>query len=190
MEAFSYDKQNDTYTCPANEILTTNGRWYNKKLINGRKAYRVKHYKTKACSRCKLQSQCTKSVRGRYIERTEFQEYVTRNNDRVNQNPNYYRTRQQIIEHQFGTLKRHWHFDYLLTKGKTKVLGEVYKAFICYNLRRALSVLTFNDLMDKIKAYKKQSNACYWSLIEHVLTILKHFNSIIGLSNEFAIKAT
>ena len=50
-----------------------------------------------------------------------FAQFVKDNNDRVNQNPDYYRERQQIIEHQFGTLKRHWHFDYCLTRCKEKV---------------------------------------------------------------------
>jgi len=120
MENFKYDKKEDTYTCPAGEILHTNRKWYNKNLKNGRKSYRVKHYKTKACNGCYLRDQCTTNKRGRLIERSEFQEYITRNNDRVNQNPDYYRQRQQIIEHQFGTIKRHWHFDYTLTKGKRK----------------------------------------------------------------------
>ncbi|MCK4562819.1 MAG: IS1182 family transposase, partial [Flavobacteriaceae bacterium] len=140
MESFKYDKQEDTYTCPADEILHTNGKWYNKNLKNGRKSYRVKHYKTKACKGCYLRDQCTTNKHGRLIERTEFQEYITRNNDRVNQNPDYYRQRQQIIEHQFGTLKRQWHFDYTLTKGKEKVLGEVYLIFTGYNLRRLMSI--------------------------------------------------
>jgi hypothetical protein len=43
-----YNEHNDTYTCPAGEILHTNAKWYNKKLINGRKSYQVKHYKTKS----------------------------------------------------------------------------------------------------------------------------------------------
>ena len=73
-------------------------------------------------------------------------------NDRVNQNSDYYRERQQIIEHQFGTLKRHWHFDYCLTRGKEKVLGETYLIFTTYNLRRLVSILGFNDTMAKIKA--------------------------------------
>ena len=188
MEAFSYDAENDTYTCPANEILTTNGRWYNKKLLNGRRSYRVKHYKTKACGACQLQSQCTKSVRGRYIERTEYQEYITRNNERVNQNPNYYRTRQQIIEHQFGTLKRHWHFDYLLTKGKTKVMGEVYIAFICYNLRRTVSVLSFNDLMDRIKRYKKLNKVLFWSILAPISTFIKQFKHVLSPIIQFGVK--
>jgi hypothetical protein len=30
VEHFRYNKENDTYSCPANGILTTNGKWYNK----------------------------------------------------------------------------------------------------------------------------------------------------------------
>ena len=85
-------------------------------------------------------------------ERTEHAEYVERNNKRVNKNPDYYRERQQIIEHQFGTLKRHRHFDYTLMKGKEKVLGEVYIAFTMYNLRRSLSILGMSGLIKRLKA--------------------------------------
>ena len=152
MESFIYDKKDDTYTCPAGELMTTNGRMYNKTLKNGRKSYQVKHYKTKACNGCHLRAECTTNKHGRLIERTEYQQYVTNNNDRVNQNPNYYRQRQQIIEHQFGTLKRHWHFDYTLTKGKEKVLGEVYLIFTAYNLRRLVSIIGFKSLIHKMKA--------------------------------------
>ena len=152
MEAFNYHQQNDTYTCPANVVMETNGKSYNKKLKNGRQSYKVKHYKTKACNGCELRAQCTTNKNGRVIERTEYQAYVDQNNERVNSNPQYYRERQQIIEHQFGTIKRHWHFDYVLTRGKENVLGEVYLAFTCYNLKRTLSIFGFDALMSKIKA--------------------------------------
>ncbi len=153
MEAFKYNDQEDSYTCPAGEVLKTNGRFYNKKLLNGRQSYKVKHYKTKACQGCFLRAECTTNKLGRTIERTEYQQYITENNDRVNTAPNYYRTRQQIIEHQFGTLKRHWHFDYVLTRGKEKVMGEVYLAFTTYNLRRLMSIYDFNTIMSKLKAH-------------------------------------
>ncbi len=154
MKDFKYNLKQDTYSCPAGKVLTTNARWYNKKLdASGRKSYKVKHYKTKSCEQCTVRDHCTRNKRGRFIERTEYQQYVTRNNDRVNQNPNYYRQRQQIIEHQFGTLKRHWHFDYTLTKSKEKVLGEVYLIFTGYNLRRLMSIFDFKTLMSKIKAH-------------------------------------
>lgn len=153
MESFVYHQKEDTYTCPDDKLMHTNGKWYNKALKNGRKSYQVKHYKTKACQDCHLRDQCTTNKIGRVIERTQYQQYVTKNNDRVNQNPDYYRQRQQIIEHQFGTLKRHWHFDYTLTKGKEKVLGEVYLIFTSYNLRRLMSIFGFESLMVKMKAH-------------------------------------
>jgi len=153
MKRFAYDKKKDTYTCPDGQVLHTNGKWYNKTLKNGRKSYQVKHYKTKACNGCHLRAQCTTNKHGRLIERTEYQKYVTTNNDRVNQNPDYYKQRQQIIEHQFGTLKRHWHFDYTLTKGKEKVLGEVYLIFTGYNLKRLMSIFGFEALMSKMKTH-------------------------------------
>lgn len=177
MESFLYDQQEDTYTCPAGETLHTNGRWYNKKLLNGRKSYQVKHYKTRACDGCQLRTQCTSNKRGRFIERTEYQEYVERNNDRVNQDPEYYRQRQQIIEHQFGTIKRHWHFDYTLTKGKEKVLGETYLIFTCYNLRRILSIFGFEALMSKMKAHLLLFNRLFGSISAQIkpLGALKYF---------------
>jgi hypothetical protein len=34
VEHFRYNKETDTYTCPANETLTTNGNWYIKKTVS------------------------------------------------------------------------------------------------------------------------------------------------------------
>jgi len=183
MESFSYNEEQDTYCCPSGKTLHSNGRWYNKKLLNGRKSYRVKHYKTKACGGCTLREQCTSNKRGRFIERTEYQEYITRNNDRVNQNPEYYRQRQQIIEHQFGTLKRHWHFDYVLTKGKEKVLGEAYLIFTCYNLRRLMSIFGFKALMSKMKAHLRY-------IFPYVQAILAKITSYYGFRALFCLQVS
>ena len=52
MQIFEYNKEMDTYTCPAKETLITNGTIYNK---NNNK---VKHYKNRqACKICKLRDQ-------------------------------------------------------------------------------------------------------------------------------------
>ncbi len=104
MKLYLYGYQNSVRTCRKLEkacktnieIMHTNGKWYNKNLNNGRKSYRVMHYKTKACNGCHLRVQCTSNKYGRLIERSEFQQYITKNNDRVNQNQDYYRQRQQI----------------------------------------------------------------------------------------------
>ena len=121
---------------------------------------------------CLLRTQCTINKMGRIIERTEYAAYISRNNERVNSHPEYYRQRQQIIEHQFGTLKRHRHFDYTLMKGKEKVLGEVYLAFTMYNLGRVLSILGFSELIKRIKAVLLgfYSNFILTTIIQHLST--------------------
>ncbi len=145
MQIFEYDKQNDTYTCPAGAILTTNGTIYKKRK------HRVKHYKTKACNGCSLREKCTENKRGRYIERSIYQEALEENEKRVNQNPEYYKLRQQITEHQFGTLKRQWGFTYTLMKGKQNVLSEVNLMMMCYNLRRLMSIFDLNELKARLE---------------------------------------
>ena len=145
MQDFKYDKEADIYTCPANEVLYTNGSVYNKN------SHRVKHYKTKKCKGCEVRDYCTQNKNGRFIERGIYQEDLEENAKRVNQNPDYYRQRQQITEHQFGTLKRQWGFTYTLMKGKENVLSEVYLCFSVYNLLRMVQILGVDELRKRLK---------------------------------------
>lgn len=146
MQDFDYDKEADTYTCPAGNTMHTNGSIYEK----GK--HRVKHYKTKACKGCPIREQCTRNKNGRFIERGIYQEELENNASRVNQNPDYYRLRQQITEHQFGTLKRQWGFTHTLVSGKENVLSEVYLCFSIYNLIRAAKILGKNPIKQRLKS--------------------------------------
>lgn len=147
MQIFDYDPKKDTYTCPNNQTLITTGNVYHKGN------HRVKHYKNfKACKVCSLRDQCTKSKKGRLIERSIYQEAIEANKKRVQDNPDYYRLRQQVCEHQFGTLKRQWGFTYTLMKGKNSVLSEVNLMMICYNLRRLMSIYDINTLKNRLKS--------------------------------------
>lgn len=151
MDHFRYTARTDTYTCPAGEILRTNGRYYNKASRDGRRSYQVKHYKTKACADCPLRHQCTTNQSGRVIERSQYQAHIDRNNRRVHRNLDFYRQRQLLIEHQFGTLKRQRGFDHVLLRGKTAVLGEVSLMFLTYNLSRTVSILGFSCLLKRLR---------------------------------------
>lgn len=142
---FKYNAESDTYTCPANEILVTNGSYYKKGN------YRMKQYKTRACSSCTIKIQCTRNKTGRLIERSEYQEVIEENRDRVLADPDYYRTRQQIIEHHFGTMERQWGFTHTLMKGKEYVLSEVHLLFMIYNLSRSASILGLEELKKRLK---------------------------------------
>jgi len=153
MSDFKYHHGSDTYRCPNNSILRSNGQTYQRKGANRKGTWvKFKHYKTKDCLICPIKDECTSAPRGRIIQRSEHQSAIDRNNNRVNHNPEYYRNRQQIIEHQFGTIKRQWHFDHVLMKGKENVLAEASILFTSYNLRRSMSILGFSELIQALKS--------------------------------------
>ncbi len=68
VEHFKYHQETDTYNCPANETLTTNGNWYAKK--NRKSSTQMNHYKTSACLSCSSFDRYTKNKKGRLIERS------------------------------------------------------------------------------------------------------------------------
>jgi transposase len=142
---FNYNKKDDTYTCPVGEILKTNGNWYNKRV------YRVKQYKTKKCKNCSVKNLCTKAKYQKIIERHEFAEALEINKQNIAKNPEIYAQRQAIVEHPFGTMKRQWGFDHIMTKkGKPRASSDVGFIFIAYNLKRIMNILGITQLMEAI----------------------------------------
>lgn len=160
VENFQYNKQDDTYTCPQGHTMTTNGNWYIKsQKQKGRKnptGYKAKHYKTPHCKNCPVLNQCTKNTkgRGRVIERSEHQDTVDRNNERMKTQRELYNRRQTICEHPFGTIKRAWGYTYTLLKGLKKVDGEMGLIFTIYNLKRVINILSTQTLIAKLKKWK------------------------------------
>ena len=145
VEHFVYDKASDSYTCPAGEVLATNGSWYNKQ--NGKSITQMKHYKTRACKGCGFFSQCTKNTKGRLIERSEHADVIYENKVRIQDNYETYRRRQAIVEHPYGVIKRQWDFYYVMTKKTIKhASGDVGLIFTAYNLRRVFNLVGHEEL--------------------------------------------
>ena len=150
-EHFRYDKEADTYTCPQGHILTTNGSWYKQLSSSGSVSW-FKQYKTKACRKCPARSQCTRSKKERLIQRSEYAEYYERNLKNTHEKEHLYKRRQAIVEHPYGTIKRQWGFSYILTKkGISRASSDVGFMFIAYNLRRIISILGENRLMEYLR---------------------------------------
>ena len=185
IKQFIYDAKNDCYTCPANQILTTNGTWLKHSSKGHKSAYKFQRYNnTAACKTCELHDKCTTSKNnGRNIDRSEFAALMEQNAERVKQNPNYYKQRQQLAEHPWGTIKRQRGFDHVLTRGKTKILGEVSLVFLGYNLARCANIL---DGLEKLKAliYRYMSICALLSRLK--TTYFKHFYSIGVLKLRFS----
>jgi len=107
-DKFIYNETDDTFTCPQNETLTTNGNWY--KRNTNRSGYVVKHYKTSKYQTCTVKYLCTISTKGRLIERSEYAPYIEQNKKNIEANPTVYKKRQAIVEHLYGIIKRQWDF--------------------------------------------------------------------------------
>ncbi len=150
---FIYNKEEDSYICPAGCTLTSLGTWHYKKGEAGETSYRFKTYRTEGCKTCTLKRNCTK-LNKRIIHRSEYQNAVDRNNTNINENPGYYKRRQSICEHPFGTIKRQWGYTYTLMKGLQKVDGEMNLIMLVYNLKRTLSILGFKKLLKAINTWK------------------------------------
>ena len=86
VENFKYDHLSDTYTCPANQTLTTNQKWY--KTPN----YRFKQYKTKGLRRVCCQDLLAHLPKnGKIIQRSEYQDAVEQNKQNILANPERYK---------------------------------------------------------------------------------------------------
>jgi len=150
-EFFRYNREDDSFTCPGGQVLRTNGSWYKQRSSTGSISW-FRQYKTKACRKCPLRSQCTKSEKERLIHRSEYADYYEANRVNVKEKEQLYKRRQAIVEHSYGTIKRQWGFCYILTKkGIARAGSDVGFMFIAYNLRRIGNILTMNVLKEYLR---------------------------------------
>ena len=130
---FRYDASNDTYTCPAGQVLTHSTQGVDKgKLIH--------YYRTTACNECPLRSQCTSSKDGRRVARRDDE--IIRNvaAERGREHLDIMKKRKAMVEHPFGTIKRIINRGYFLLRGLKKVSGEFALAALAYNFKRILTI--------------------------------------------------
>jgi hypothetical protein len=171
-ESFEYNKLTDTYICPAGAVLTTLGTWHNKKGEAGETSYRFKTYRSEACKTCAVKNQCTKLPK-RIVQRSEYQDAVDINDNNIKQNPQYYKRRQAICEHPFGSIKRHWGYTHTLLKGLQKVNGEMNLIMLCYNFMRTKNILGFNKMMDAIRNWTPRYNKVVCALRKAILKMIR-----------------
>ena len=183
MSEFRYDPVNNSYTCPQGNTLTTNGSWYKKDRRNS--SVMVQHYKTKACRSCPVLGHCTKNTlgRGRVIERTEHAAYIEQNRKNIERNEHFYKRRQAIVEHPYGTIKRQWGYNYVLTKkGKERASADVGFMLISYNLRRIINIIGQKRLRECLQGLLFHVFHCWPTIlleIELFSRSLKEFRKIL-----------
>ncbi len=169
VDQFTYNAKEDTYTCPQGNTLCTTG------TLHQAKTYTFKRYTTRDCLQCPVKDQCSKAKYGKGIQRSEFQEQINKNKERIEQNQDYYRRRQAIVEHPYGTLKRQWGFSYILTKkGKDRASADVGLMFTAYNIRRIINIIGGNEL----KKYLEVLVLLFSGILDDFRRKLSHLNTI------------
>ena len=179
VEHFDYDPETDTYTCPQGNTLTTTGYWHVAKNPNGEIAYRFRNYTTPKCKTCEVRPLCTKSAaNGKQVRRSEFADNIENNKSRIQKSEKLYKRRQAIVEHPFGTIKRQWGFNYIITK-KYMERAEADFGFImtAYNLRRLINIIG----AEKMGKYMK-------GVFQHFLLKIKWFQLFLSQINRIQNK--
>jgi len=94
-------------------------------------------------------------VNGKVVQRSEFTESIQHNAKRVYANGPLYKERQALVEHPFGTIKRQWGFDHIMTKKGIKAASaDLGLIAIAYNLRRMFNLKTIKAPLHKaLKRY-------------------------------------
>jgi hypothetical protein len=145
-DKFTYDAEHDNYICPAGKnLLPGSYRKTNGEVIG-------RNYRNyNACKDCQLRSRCTKAQRGRTIFRHIDQELLDEVDQRTSENKKLYATRQMIVEHPFGTIKRSWGYSYFLTRGMESVQTETCLAFLAYNIKRVINILGVEEMIKRLQ---------------------------------------
>ncbi|WP_196992523.1 IS1182 family transposase [Panacibacter microcysteis] len=170
-ESFHYDKVTDIYVCPAGATLTSLGTWHHKKGEANETSYRFKTYRTDARKTCPLKNQCTKLPK-RIIQRSEYQDAVDINDTNIKKNPAYYKRRQAIAEHPFGTIKRHFGYTHTLLKGLQKVNGEMNLIMFCYNFMRTKNILGFEKMLEQIQKWQPNYNKVVCAIQKAIIKVV------------------
>jgi hypothetical protein len=139
-DEFQYDEATDSYVCPAGQRLHP----YSSSLLRGLK--KINYVNKLACDDCSIRSRCTAGT-FRTVSRLENEAVLDRMAARLAKRPGVLDRRRETVEHPFGTIKQWMNQGAFLMRGLEKVRAEFSLTALAYNLRRALNLVGFAELM-------------------------------------------
>lgn len=161
VEQFTYDEEQDQFTCPAGQVLT----YAQTEKQRGRRTYRARR---SACQRCPLKSQCTVSER-RHLKVTRHHASMIRlrADSQTEDFKRLYRSRAPVIEGVFAESKQ-WHgLGRAWRRGLSKMLVQCLLVATVVNLKRLVTLwwrhfgwcTLWHDLGEVIAAIWRRLNA-------------------------------
>lgn len=143
-EKFIYLPEQDAYQCPAGKLLP----YFERTTKNEEKYLK---YKCQECGNCPRKSRCTTSTTGRTIQRWEHEGLLENVALETTAHSEVYKQRRCIVEHPFGTVKRHLGYTYFNRRGIENVNAETASMFIAYNLKRLFGMFKTQEMIQKLQ---------------------------------------
>jgi len=139
---FVYDRESNTYVCPAGEHLTYR--------MTTEEAGKVLHrYWTNACGACALKAHCTPG-KERRVSRWDHEDVLERAQDRLDRRPDAMVVRRSTVEHPFATIKAAMGATHFKMKMLNHVATEMALHVLAYNLKRVMVILGVPRLLSAI----------------------------------------
>ena len=138
----TYDRETDTYRCPAGELLSR---------IKTDARQQIHLYGTRACEQCALRLQCTEAKR-RTISRDFHADQAEAAAKRAAEQPEKMLARHCMAEHPFGNLKWLMGTPRFLLRAIEGARIEMDLAITAYNLKRVISILGVPFLLAQMRA--------------------------------------
>jgi hypothetical protein len=131
--AFVYDATNDSFTCPAGQLLK-------RKQLSRKTKMVIYAAQPSDCADCQRKAQCT-TARQRFVSRHLYEEALQANASRLTARPWMMALRRQTVEHPFASIKH-------LILGNARLLmrhtsgarAEFSLAVMAYNLKRVFNM--------------------------------------------------
>jgi len=136
---FIYERQSNSYICPAGEKLTYR--------MTTTEAGKVMHrYWTNVCEGCALKQHCTTSKQRR-IARWEHEDVLERAQERLDRRPDAMIVRRSTVEHPFASIKAWMGATHFRMKTLKHVATEMALHVLAYNLKRVMATLGVRELL-------------------------------------------
>jgi transposase len=130
-DRFSYDRDSDSWRCPAGATL---------KLYKTSHTQKKKEYTSASCETCPLKPQCTKAAR-RVIVRDFYEDAREAMHSRAIADPIWMKLRRETVEHPYGTMKWLMAHPRFLVRGLRKAKAELALGVLSYNFKRVINIL-------------------------------------------------
>ena len=144
-ERFRYDAGADCFHCPGGQRLDTRYR----SVTRGHAV--VQYSNPSACGGCALKAQCARG-NFRRITRWEGEAVMDRMAERLASRPDIPAVRRETVEHPFGSIKQWMNQGAFLMRGLEKVRAEFSLTALAYNLRRAITIIGVQGLIQALQA--------------------------------------